>query len=171
MSLFAGELYVRESYSNCIYKIADDGELSIPLEFDFGSYNIPNQCFKQSDPYKAADILLSSNFASIVRFEQSGNYSLVSANYQMAKDMETSNMIGVRCNGANYHWITATPTGSNALLCSSVRHISDEGIVTALVDVDVVNSFNDNNIGFIENGDALHSLEGNNPLILKLKMK
>ncbi len=169
MTLFDGELYVRETYSRNIYKIADDGEVSTSAEFDFKSYNIPEQCFNQFDAFKAMEIMLSNDFALLGRFEQSANYSLANVVYLM-KDMHLYNMIGVGSQDTDYKWITSSSIGSNAILFSSVRNISDDGTVTALVDAATVNSFNANNPGFIVNGDILQTLEGTNTLIVKFKV-
>ncbi len=171
LTLCGDEVYIRETYSNIIHTISKNGELSELIEFDFGSYNIPASCFTQSDAFAAAEIMISSDFASILRFEQHSANSLVNVIYQLSKGEQMYNMIGVDRKDGNYKWITATSEGSNAILFSSVRHIADDGRVVALVERDIVEDFIKQNPNFIDNTNLLKSIDGDNPVIIKFKLK
>ncbi len=171
LTLYNGDIYIRETYNRSIHKISKDGKFSTPLEFDFGSYNIPSACFNQSDAFKAAEMMISRDFASMRRFIANESNFLVQVYYQILKDNTTIyDLIGVEING-DLNWITATSKGSNAILFSSVRQISNHGIVTALVDQDIVKEFNSKNAGFIENIDILPSSNNNNPVVVKFNIR
>ncbi len=163
------KIYVRETYSNCIFEILDNGEVATSLTFDFGSYNIPPEIFKQSDPMKAVEIMLSKDFASIARYITNPSCSLVQVVFQMT-DMSINNMIGVGDEKGNFEWITASAEGDNALLSYTVRNISEDGIVTALVDSDIVKEFGAQNKGFFTNLEAADGEDNSNPIIVKFKI-
>lgn len=170
MMLSNGEIYVRETYNKYLHKIQSNGEVLTPLGFDFGSYNLPSEMFSQNDAFKAAELMMASDFATIYRFEKSSDYWFVQANFQI-KDDKVYGVLGLGVESGDYSWITATSTGANALLFSTVRSVSDAGEVMALVDRSVVEDFNSSSAGFIENAELLELVEGDNPIIVKFKIR
>ncbi len=163
------KVYVRETYSNCIFQLLDDGEVSTPIAFDFGKYNIPSEIFTQTDPMKAVEIMLANDFASIVRYKTHPNCSLVEVILQMT-DQTTYNMIGVGDENDDFEWVASSAEGDNAMLYFTARNICEDGTVTAIVERYIVEEFARRNSGFIDNIDILESVNGNNPIIVKFKM-
>ncbi|MFR9534698.1 MAG: 6-bladed beta-propeller [Rikenellaceae bacterium] len=160
---------VRETYSNCIFQLLDDGEVSTPIAFDFGKYNIPPEVFTQTDPMKAVEIMLAQDFASIVRYKATPSCSLVEVIFQMT-DQTTYSMVGVSDENDNFKWITTSTEGDNAMLYFTARNTSEDGTVTALVDQDFVKEFDAKNKGFFTNIEAGECEDNSNPFIVKFKI-
>ncbi len=160
------KVYVRETYSNCIFQIVDDGEVLTPLAFDFGGYNIPPEIFTQTDPFKAVEIMLAKDFASITRHITNPNCSLIEAIFQMT-DQTAYSVVGVGDKKGDFKWITASAEGDNAVLGFTVRNICEDGTLIAIVERYIVEEFASRNSGFIDNIDILKSMDGNNPIIVK----
>ncbi len=157
---------VRETYSNCIFQLLDDGEVSTPIAFDFGGYNISPEVFTQTDPMKAVGIMLAKDFASIVRYKTNPNCSLVEVIFQMT-DQRTYTMVGVGDENDNFKWVTASAEGDNAMLYFTARNTSEDGTVIALVDQDFVKEFDAKNKGFFTNIEAGQCEDNSNPFIVK----
>ncbi len=154
---------IRETYGRSLFTLSADGELSEPLGFDFGRYNIPSECFTQSDAMRAAEMMLSRSFATIYRSGRGGEF--VQVNFQMTDgDEPIYSMVGVERDG-HYKWITSTPSGECALLFSTLRYVSDDGSIVALVDREVLENFHSKSSEFIENIDQLDS----NSVVVKFK--
>lgn len=160
---------VRETYSNCIFQLLDNGEVSTPIAFDFGKYNIPADVFTQTDPMKAVEIMLAQDFASIVRYKATPSCSLVEVIFQMT-DQTTYSMVGVSDENDDFKWITTSTEGDNAMLYFTARNTSEDGTVTALVDQDFVKEFDAKNKGFFTNIEAGECEDNSNPFIVKFKI-
>lgn len=69
-------VFLIDSYNPVIYQYANQ-QLSEHIRFDFGKYAIPNTFFSAGDPYKAAAVLLESDFAVINRYMETPELKIV----------------------------------------------------------------------------------------------
>ena len=75
LSQYGDDAFLIDSFSSTIYRFRD-GELNPYLEFDFGKYRLPDSYLKVDDPYEGAEILMSSEFAYIIRYLHGDEYRL-----------------------------------------------------------------------------------------------
>lgn len=169
LSLIDNQVYIRESYNNVINKVSDD-EKSVEevYNFNFGKHNIPKAVFKQDNAFKAAEIMLSSDFASINMFLHSDKKSLVQVTFQMTSEQKMYNVLGLTRGDNNWSWITTTEDGDNSMLFSSVKYLTKEGYLVL-----VVNGENASKLKkYYSNVDDSKLKEiGNNMAIVRLKIK
>ncbi|MFI3314796.1 MAG: 6-bladed beta-propeller [Rikenellaceae bacterium] len=136
LAKYGDKIYIRESYNNQINTITSDGSTTeVAYDFDFGDYNIPAEFFTRNDPFKAAELLLSSDFASINRFMSSKSKDIVCVTFQITSQNALYNTIGINRDNT-WSWITTSPEEENSLLHSSIRCITDNDELVILLTSD-----------------------------------
>lgn len=80
-------VFLIDSYSPVIYQYKNL-QLSEYLRFDFGKYAVPETFFSAGDPYKAATILLESDFAVINRYMETPEIKIVEVMTQSNGDVK-----------------------------------------------------------------------------------
>ena len=61
-------VFVVDSYNSTVYVFSEEEGFLPYVTFDFGKYNIPEDFYRYSDPFKGAQFLLERDFARVSRF-------------------------------------------------------------------------------------------------------
>ena len=80
-------VFLIDSYCPVIYQY-NTQQLSEYIRFDFGKYTIPETFFSAGDPYKAAAVLLESDFAVINRYMETPELKIVEIMTQSHGDVK-----------------------------------------------------------------------------------
>lgn len=73
-----------DSYTNDIY-LFSHGEISEYRKFDFGQYSLPKEFFEYEDSFAAMEMMLSSTFALIQSYQESGDKAFVDVMIQSSE--------------------------------------------------------------------------------------
>lgn len=107
--LSEGSVSIIDSYSPTIF-IYDGESVSPYLSFDFGKYAIKNNFYEADDAFKAAEYLMSSDYAVISRYMEGANCKLVQFNLFDQKTGTGEGRYGLFCGG-EWVWFSLAGCG------------------------------------------------------------
>lgn len=140
-TVYDNGMLVRESLRNEIFYIDENGQEEVFLKFDFGKYNIPDEYFKNSDPYAAAAKLMESDFVIMNRFFINENHKVLSADFQMgSRGGQIISSLGVE-SGGKWRWLKSEKEGPLSIFFSSARQLTPNSEVVLLVEGERIKEF------------------------------
>ena len=156
-----------DSFSPTIYEY-DRGKLNPHLSFDFGKYAIPESFFEGNDPYVAAEMLFSREFALITRYFEKDKYKFVEIHLQ--NPMKTDFYYGIARN-EKWHWFYAGKAGKDPLP-SSFKLFDNDDCLISIISSEAIGFLPDPFRRLVRNPDVLKSAKKNgNSVIAKIKMR
>lgn len=158
-------VFLIDSYSTVIYQYINH-QLTEHLKFDFGKYSIPEAFFSAGDPYKAATILLESDFAAINRYIETPEIKIVEVMMQSNGDLKFTYGL------YNQKWIWFDCNGYGEVLKESIKTANGKTLF-ALLDPSMLLPFAESRIlDKVTNKETLkHISENDNYVIAKIELK
>lgn len=161
-----GTVSIVDSYSNTV-KLFKDGDLSDGPTFDLGKYAIPDDFFSQDDAMKAAELLLSRDFALIDSYQDAGDRQFAAINVQKTPMPEKYYGIG---KDGKWTWFSGGTLGED-VFADGCRVLSGN-VLYCLLDASLKDTYPNSLKGITKNPEVLEPLDSNsNFVIAKVYLK
>lgn len=167
-----GRLLLRESFSNRICEVTDDGITPL-YRFDFGKYNIPDEYFEKDSPMAAGDFLMKQEFVVLDRITDSPNYFFVQAMIQRP-GISATMVYGLQDKRSDrWQWFNFRDAQNNTTPgFNSVRSLTGNDELICLVDPMRLMEMAPEERSIFRNPEVIGSLtEESNPVVLKCRLK
>lgn len=167
-----GRLLLRESFSNRICEVTDDGITPL-YRFDFGKYNVPDEYFEKDSPMAAGDFLMKREFVVLDRVMDSPNYLFVQAMIQRP-GISATMVYGLQDKRSDrWQWFNFRDVQNNTTPgFNSVRSLTGNDELICLVDPMRLMEMAPEERSIFRNPEVIGSLtEESNPVVLKCRLK